>query len=172
MAFKTYIINDNDIETSNENKLAYASEDGEPVLVSLNDEQLYPGGGGGGENPNTQETVTGTLANPFSTIDTTELRTALLSKQATGYLEINASALGAGTIRAFLTTNANHETIYVSGANFGPDLASTSAFYVSWDLDPELQAANMLSSGNIVDISSYKNNITTSLTVVWTPLDI
>ena len=79
MSFKTYIINDNDIETSNENKLAYASEDGEPVLVRLNDEQLYPGGGGGGDfstvydgNATTTEDedginvgeITASLANP------------------------------------------------------------------------------------------------------------
>lgn len=66
MALKTYIINDNDIETSNENKLAYASEDGEPVLVRLNDEQLYPGGGGGGDFSTAKVTVVNNTNNGIS----------------------------------------------------------------------------------------------------------
>ena len=124
-------------------------------------------GGGGGGNPNTVQTVTGTLANPWGDIDVSKLFTDLENEEATAYLTIDASALGAGTIPTVLKTGSSN--IYASGANIGIALSDTSAYYIIW-YQGTLTDARMLSGGNVVDISSYASVITTSLTVVWHPL--
>lgn len=125
---------------------------------------------GGGGNPNTIQTVTGTLANPFGDINAAELRTALLNKEATGYLTIDASALSAGTINGLLVSNSELQTIYSNGANIYTSVETSTAYNVVWDLTKELLRAQMLSGGNIVAIEQYQDNIPTSLTVVWHPL--
>ena len=124
----------------------------------------------GAGNPNTIQTVSGTLANPFGDINAAELRTALLNKEATGYLTIDASALSAGTINGLLASNSELQTIYSNGANIYTSVETSTAYNVVWDLTKELLRAQMLSGGTIVAIEQYQDNIPTSLTVVWHPL--
>ena len=123
-------------------------------------------GGGGGGNPNTVQTATGTLANPWESINISELATAIENKEATAYIDINASALGAGTISAKMSANTTSERLWVSGSNN----TISSAYYIEWTTAGNIDEAKMLSGGNVVDISSYASVITTSLTVVWHPL--
>lgn len=123
---------------------------------------------GGGGNPNTVETVSGTLANPFGNIDLTELATALASKDATAYLDINASALGVGTISSKPSVNGSEGNIYITGSNIeGNDV---SAYNITWNASGELIIANMFMGGNVTSILPYEDNLTTTLTVVWHPL--
>lgn len=122
------------------------------------------GGGGGGGNPNTDQTVTGTLANPWDDIDPVELASAISTRDADASIVIDASALGAGTVSGRLGAT-NH--MYVTGANLTD---STTAYEVIWWADGVLYTAKMLSGGQVVDISPYATMLPTTIVVVWHPL--
>lgn len=121
-------------------------------------------GGGGGGNPNTEQTVTGTLANPWGDIDPVELTSAIGTRDADASITIDASALGAGTVYGRLGAT-NH--LYVTGANLTD---STMAYEVIYDLVGVLYSAKMLSGGQVVDISQYASVLPATIVVVWHPL--
>lgn len=126
-------------------------------------------GGGGGGSSNTKKTVTGTLANPFGDIDVADLCSKLQTMDATAYLTIDATALRAGTIvsRPF----ANSTYFWTNGASINDSVASSSAYSIQWAIsDGSLYMAEMISGGNLVDISSYASALTTSMTVVYHPI--
>ena len=126
------------------------------------------GGGGGGGNPNTVQTITGTLANPWGDVDPDELGAKLESLDASANITIDASALGAGEINSRM--NGNSVSVYTNGASIPSDSASdATAYVVSW-LHGSLTIAKMLSGGNIVNISPYASMLTTSITIIWHPL--
>jgi hypothetical protein len=125
--------------------------------------------GGGGGNPNTVQTVTGTLSNMFGNVDLDELEDALSTLNATAYVEIDASALGAGMIHGYMQVNTETHLFYVGGSALLPTLSASTAYYVEWGAGA-LNRARMLSNGNIVDISSYGSTINTTMTIVWHPL--
>lgn len=122
--------------------------------------------GGGGGNPNTVQTVTGTLSNMFGTVDLDELEAALSTLNASAYVEIDASALGAGTIHGYMQVNTETHLFYISGSDIRSTLSESTAYYVVWGAG-ELDRARMLSNENIVDISSYGSAINTTMTIVW-----
>lgn len=125
------------------------------------------GGGGGGGNPNTTQTITGTLNAPFGSVDIGALGTALSSMNASAYFEADASALGAGTVSARLA--GDNTGIWGNGASFGVS-DSVIAFGLSWGSSGSLTFAKMFSDGNVMDISPYGSMIPTTLTIVWHPL--
>lgn len=122
------------------------------------------GGGGGGGNPNTEQTVTGTLANPWGDIDPVELASAIGTRDADVSITIDASALGAGTVGGRLGAT---DHMYVTGANLTD---GTTAYEVIWWSDGVLSSAKMLSGGQVVDISQYATALPTTIYVVWHPL--
>lgn len=122
----------------------------------------------GAGNPNTKQTVTGTLANPWGNIDIDALATALTNKNATAYIDIDASALSAGTISSKPSVSTEEHNIYITGSNIEDN--NVSAYNITWSPTGVLLIANMFMGGNVTSILSYKDNITTSLTVVWHPL--
>ena len=80
------------------------------------------GSGGGGENPNYVQTVTGTLRNPWGNvgdIDIKELSTAITPsiKEATAYIDIDATALNFGHIYSILT-NYSLQKIAAQGGGY------------------------------------------------------
>lgn len=137
------------------------------IISELADNWTGGSGGGGGSNPNTVQTITGTLANPFGSVDADTLGPALDSMNASATFVADASALGAGTVIARL--GGNSDTIWGNGASF--DISdSVSAFGLTWVSSGSLVFAKMFSGGNVIDISTYASMIPTTLTVVWHPL--
>ena len=123
----------------------------------------------GGGNPNKVETYEGTVANLWNDINRNELATALENHEVSVYLEIDASALNAGIItsRPF----ANNTYIYTNGANVSNSLINFSAYGIQWDITTgNISYAYMLINERVVDISSYADTLTTSMTIVWHPL--
>lgn len=118
-------------------------------------------------NPNSVQTVTGTLENPWGDIDYAELRDAMYAHNASAYLDINASALGFGVISS--RPSATEEYIYTNGATLTGTVQNSTAFSVAWNSEG-FNDGRMLAGGNIVDLSSYKDALTTTLTVIWHPL--
>lgn len=133
----------------------------------------YSGGGGG--NPNTIQTVTGTLASPWGEINFEELYAAIANKNATATMTIDASALGFGNVIAKLSaSNVTENFIYSNGAMFSGDEPNftVSAFNLSWwRSDGELDMAYMYSNNTINSIKSYANSLPTSLEIIWHPLE-
>ena len=127
-------------------------------------------GGGGGGNPNTVETVTATASNPFGDIDLSKLATALANKEASAYIDVDGSALGAGTISSVL--QANESAFGSSGASLLSDsVSSASAFQFLWGVsNGNVTIAKMLSGGNLVNLYNYASALPTTLTIVWHPL--
>lgn len=120
------------------------------------------------KNRATRQTVTGTLANPFGSVDVANLGSALASMNATAYFEADASALGAETVSARLGGNATE--IWGSGAIFDALGSSVTAFGLNWDLNGNLTFAKMLNNGNVIDISTFASIIPTTTTIMWHPL--
>lgn len=121
-------------------------------------------GGGGGGNPNTEQTVTGTLANPWGDVDPVELASAIGTRDADASIVIDASALGAGTVGGRLGAT---DRLYVNGANL---VDGTMAYDVIWGPDGTLYDAKMLSGGQVVYISQYATMLPTTIIVIWHPL--
>lgn len=114
---------------------------------------------------NTTETVTGTLSDPWSTIPYVLLMVALETKQASAYLDIDATSLGAGHV---ISRPSATDHIYTNGGSIAG--STVSAFVIAWEDTSSLYAAEMYMGGNVVDISSYADTLTTSLEVVWHPV--
>lgn len=124
-------------------------------------------GGGGGGNPNYVQTITGTLDNPFGDVNYSVLASNLYSKSASAYLDIDASALGFGVISS--RPSASEQQIYTNGASLRTAVQDSTAFEVAWNSEGFIDG-RMLAGGNVVDLSSYKNALTTTLTIIWHPL--
>ena len=125
----------------------------------------------GGGNPNRVETYEGTVANLWNDIDRNELATALENHEVSIYLEIDASALNAGIITSRPFVDSTLGTIYTNGGQVGPYVSLTSAYQIAWDITTgNVSHAYMHTNNNVIDISSYTDTLTTSMTIVWHPL--
>lgn len=121
-----------------------------------------------GGNPNSVQTVTGTLANPWGNIDYAELRDALYAYNASAILDIDASALHVGHIIS--RPGASQTNIYTNGADVGNTVQASSAYEIAWTSDGEYAFASMIANDAIVSLDNYKNSLTTTLTIIWHPL--
>lgn len=122
------------------------------------------GGGGGGGNPNTEETVTGTLQSlglPSGT------EAAIRTYNATAYVKIDGTAIGAGT--QTLPMIASVEQLRATAADINSSGVSTGA-YVAWEENgAQLIDARLYSpSTGVVDVSAYPLPCTT--TIIHHPL--
>lgn len=74
---------------------------------------------GGGGNPNYVETIEGTLANPWGSVDPSALHQSVLSGDASAMLDIDATVLGFGRAKIQMSpfTKTNIHFYGVSGAS-------------------------------------------------------
>jgi len=132
------------------------------------------GGSGGGGNPNTVQTVTGTVASMWGDIDLDALLTALLNMEATVYAYLNASAIGMGEFRFMIYPfkDGSYGGMYVTASDITPNgsSASVKAYSIFWELDGSLTYYDYVDNGAYTDATAYASYITTELTVVWHPL--
>ena len=122
-------------------------------------------------NPNRVETYEGTVANLWNDINRNELVTALENHEVSIYLEIDASALNAGIITSRPFADNTLGVIYTNGGSVGQYVSLTSAYQILWDITTgNVSHAYMYTNNNAIDISSYADILTTSMTIVWHPL--
>lgn len=128
------------------------------------------GGGGGAEtNPNTKQTVSGTVANPFGGVNLEDLIEAILSENASAIITIDATNLGIATdIRTYLTTTST-EGITVNGASVNDGVFQS--FVLMWSPSGVLQVAQMLMGNTVADLSTYASVMPTNLDILWHPLN-
>lgn len=116
-------------------------------------------------NPNYTQTITGTAAAPFGDVDFDTLRTAIYGRNATAFIVADGSAIGATTIRQYLT--ASDTLVGANGA--GLSESTSVAYEIGWS-SSGLSAFLMENNGTVTDVSSYASAIPTTLTIYWHPL--
>lgn len=139
----------------------------------MNRDFLYGYGAGkasgcGGGNPNTVDTVTGTLADPWGGLDFFDLCEAVYSDTATAMISFDASALGYGRIFGYLIPTSDTELI-MTGADLDLNLNQNTSYLLEW-LNGQLHKAYTQDSGTILDLSAYASVIPSTLKIIWHPM--
>ena len=124
--------------------------------------------GGGGGNPNSIQTVNGTLDNPWGDLNYSELVDAIGDHNASATISFNASALGAGTFVNYLYSDAGTGDLSLEIAKYSETVHA--GVRVGWGSSGALTNAYMDRNGTLQDMSSYASLLTTHLTVIWHPL--
>ena len=164
--------------TREEQYLAAAAGESVNLPKPITREEMYlyaiaqNGGGGGGGNPNTVQTITGTLDDPWGDVDFDELSEALQSGNATAIIEADATALGFGTITCYITgyfggsPERNRNVISDGSPNAE---GGTTAYSVSWTAD-EISVFTIFAAGTYTNALDYATLVPTTLTIIWHPL--
>lgn len=141
----------------------------EGVLIMAFDITSYILGkksGGGGSNPNTVQTVTGTMANPWGDVDFEAIRAALATGNASATMDIQSDVLNIHAT-LFLTADVNNITAscgYVDTTNY---YAFTGIFPIGGTA-PTLYLYSK--NAGYVDGSAYASIINSTLTITWHPM--
>lgn len=116
----------------------------------------------GGGNPNYIETITGTLANPWESVDLANLRTEIQNNDATVYINFTD---GTSQVRIFL----RYESAFFGGdcsTFFGASLLGS--YYLQYASNGSLFAAKKFSSKGVA--SNIATSTATTLTIIHHPL--
>ena len=141
----------------------FAGEDLEPITRL----EYFAKNAQGDGNPNTTQTITGTLDDPWGSVDLAELVTALGSNGATVTLTMDASALSAGTYMSDILLRSNKLDFSFAQLTFG----TGGAVNVSWDASTgALTLCKVLRDDVVSDLTDYASSVTTSAVIVWHPL--
>lgn len=130
---------------------------------------------GGGGNPNYEEQITGTLANPLGDSNYTipELVAMWNRNEITIYLSAEASAIGFGDFAAYvygLYTGDERPYLYLNGiSNAGLDVSTWQAFVYSL-VSAGPDHALLLDGGSVTDLSDYLGLIPTTMTITHHPM--
>lgn len=132
--------------------------------------------GGGGGNPNSVETVQGTLSWPFG-MHGISLANDLYAMNASAWLDLDCTVLGLGIVRYPVVSDGG-TTFKIFATSIYPDSAFDSEAH--WDYIEDgginwyLHYAYMLEIANgeytITDMRDYKDILPTTLTIIWHPL--
>ena len=128
--------------------------------------------GMGGNNLNRIQLVTGTADNPWGTIDTSALFTAMSNKEATVYAHLSIQQNTRDAILTIIPEETEGWFAFDSTTmQLNSSTASVSVYSIGWDLNGELSYCDYVSGdGNYTDMMSYANQILTEFTIVWHPL--
>ena len=151
-------------ETDTGNLYTFDESTSEWVLICT----VSPSGGGG--NPNTVQTITGTVSDPFGDVDVNELINAITSNNATVYVEVDTTVLSGGIyLMCGVQDYTSIRFYYVdSGSQGGHALLGS---YNEHGLEfMYLLTASDDGTGSVTDIMSYASIVTTTLTIIWHPL--
>ena len=128
---------------------------------------------GGGENPNSTETVTGTLANPWGTMESQEISAFfadLANGDASAIMTIDASLLDAGSISSALMSV---ESFCAATGLAIDDTQTGSGFRAIWS-STYLAAAYVVSitgtTCSIVNLREYASLLPTSTQIFHHPM--
>lgn len=133
--------------------------------------KLSGGSGGSGGNPNQQQVVTGTAANPFGNVDVSKLKSAMMAGGASATIFMDTSQLvGTSYTIPFDTPTSATGFLTVSSAYVDTAHDSVRAVYGSWKDDGSIYVLASFTNGHAVDAKEYASMIPTSLVINWHPL--
>lgn len=146
-----------------------------PTPITREEMYLYAiaqkGGGGGGGNPNSVQTITGTLDDPWGDVDYDELSEALQSGNATAIIEADATALGFGTITQPVQKTVGINNLYSDGAAIDVSSSNATANTLEWgNTTGNIAKFAIYAGGTITDALAYASLVPTELTIIWHPL--
>ena len=124
--------------------------------------------GGGGGNPNYVETITGTLANPWGSVDPAALYAQMQDGEVSVVLNITVPGMGQAMVQPSLSADW-----WWYSAVFGYDSDShvvTLAMYLAYLVSGELNLAYLYQNGTATDMSEMAAQISTTLTIIHHPL--
>lgn len=123
-----------------------------------------------GGNPNYVETIEGTLANPWGSVDPSALRQSVLSGDASAMLDIDATVLGFGRAKIQMSPfNKAYIHFYgVSGAS--SSVEQWQVLSLDYELNGIFEVAWLLQKGTVTDMSDYATKLSTVLTIIHHPL--
>ena len=152
-------------ETDTGNLYTFDESTSEWVLICT----VSPSGGGG--NPNTVQTITGTLANPFGDVNALDLIAAIDNNTASAKIHIDDRAY----VNALNGFDIPIITIYQAylGVLFcmlDSQVENSVAFQATWDGTNTVQSCFALSNGTVIDMLSLASSIPTTLTIIWHPV--
>lgn len=122
--------------------------------------------GGGGSNPNTVQTVTGTMANPWGDVGFEAIRAALATGNASAIMDIQSDVLSIDTT-LFLTAGVDNITASCGHVDTTNYFAFTGIFPTG-DGAPTLRLYTK--NAGYVDGSAYASIINSTLTITWHPM--
>ena len=129
-------------------------------------------GGGGGDNPNYVETITGTLANPWGGVDVADLASDVIANNATVYMTVSFSGLTRTFLVDFSEYESNNSTIFISACTI--DANEIIAYAATWTgavFENFMSAAGTVTDGlTITNYSAYGEYVPTTLTIIHHPL--
>lgn len=121
--------------------------------------------GGGGGNPNTQQTITGTVANPWGNVSYSKLVAALYRNDAHATIAFDFNGTD---VKVLLTSTGSN--VYGSAATMGDDVAGSLSVVLSWSAIGEIAFAEAIMGGQIQDLISYTPGLTSYLNIYWHPM--
>lgn len=121
-------------------------------------------------NPNSVVTVTGTVAEPFGSIDPAELRTAITSNNASVKLVVDASQIGYNDPIRLVGNNASAGNIYFEVIGKMNSTNGIKAVVVNYDFTGAFYDALVAENSVVTSLKQYASLLTTTLTVIYHPL--
>lgn len=140
--------------------------------MSFKDLLFVKAGGGGGGNPNSVQTITGTVDSTFGDVDTLDLFQKIVTGDASAQITIDATAIGIGVL-APAPVGVDQSTLYCCG--FDTSYVSTigKTFLLVWGKnngDIAFAATWPQGGGAGTDLMPYASMVNTTLTIIWHPL--
>ena len=125
-----------------------------------------------GVNPNYEETIEGTLENPWGSVDVAKLHDAIVNQNATIILSANVSIIMGYdyTLIGYVDDYYLDDTLNMNGANVGLD-GNTMAYECIWTTSGGyLVDAKAYMVGTVVNLMDKASEISTNIKIVWHPL--
>lgn len=120
---------------------------------------------GGGGNPNTQQTIQGTVANPWGDVSYSELAAALANGDAHAILRFSFN--GNNVVTPLISYNGS--TVFGSVANIAENLTNSVAVNIRWDSGTVIYA-RAVTAGQVQDVTAYTSGIQSNLIIYWHPM--
>ena len=117
-------------------------------------------------DPNTQQTVLGTAANPWGDVSYSTLAAALYNGNAHAVMQVQMG----DTVGMFSLLSHDGNTTYTGNASIGATIAASSAAEFSWKVDGTINYICAIAEGQIQEYTAYAAGMQTGVTIYWHPM--
>lgn len=153
------------------NNVSFTEEEMQALGKDFN---FVPGDEGGG-NPNRVQTITGTLANPFTDwtkAEYDEFIGAYSDGNASASMTVDATEIGYVEASLVLAPFYNEPFFLDAYIEADGDVTAISVSYLgNFEETPLLsEAKGYTTAGGVVDLAEYASILPTTLTIIWHPL--
>lgn len=122
--------------------------------------------GSGGGNPNTQQTIVGTAANPWGGVSCSELAAALANGDAHAVIQVQI-----GETAGIIPILSNEgRMIYGGNASIGTTISNSVSAGFVWNQNGSINYIRTISGGQYQDLTAYAAAMQTGLTIYWHPM--